>query len=362
MARKLHNLSGGLIAFPAEITLKSVRRFGIFLAAAVILLAPFLYLSRASNSAGEKIGVLESALHSGNVPGPGLNAAVTAAGENPENSSEILVSENFEGEKFPVVDYEELGGFYDLHGYPDLMYITDKEAAAGSQSLELIHPQGVISPQWIHRKFPGRDSVFVRFYRKWEKDWVFPVLGAHDVLIFAGKYDSPVSTDLSLYLDLPQGPTIRNGKDNWDLSGQPELVLKSSFQGQGLDFGTGKEVISHVGFDNYYGLPYNKKEAPILEGGRWYCFEFMVRMNSAPQAKDGTVRLWIDGALITEMTGLTLRNAGHMDIQWDHWMLGPRYGGKEFKTGPPKGQKSWFDELVIATRYIGPSAGMNPGN
>ena len=361
MARKLHNLSGRLIALSAQITLKSVRRLGIFLAGAVLLLAAFLYLSRASNSGGEMFGVPATVPHSGPGSGPGLPGAIPAGEEVPKSDPNVLVSEGFEGGSFPVVDYEKLGGFYDLHGYPEQMFISDKEAAAGSHSLELVHPKGVISPQWIHRKFPGRDSVFVRFYRKWEKDWVFPVLGAHDVLIFAGKYESPVSSDLTLYLDLPQGPTIRNGKDNWDLSGQPELVLKSSFQGQGLDFGTGKEIISHVGFDNYYGLPYNKRDAPALEGGRWYCFEFMARMNSAPQAKDGAVRLWIDGTLITEMTGLTLRDAGHMDIRWDHWMLGPRYGGEGFKTGPPKEQKSWFDELVIGTRYIGPSAVMNQG-
>lgn len=48
------------------------------------------------------------------------------------------------------------------------MHITDKEAAVGRRSLELIHPQGVISPQWFHRRFPGQDTVYVRFYRMWE--------------------------------------------------------------------------------------------------------------------------------------------------------------------------------------------------
>ncbi len=82
-------------------------------------------------------------------------------------------------------------------------------------------------------------------------------------------------------------------------------------------------------------------------------------MNSAPDKHDGEVRLWVDGQLVTEMTGLVLRNAGHRDIQWDHWMLGPRYGprfkGKDSPQGPPREQRSWIDGLVVATRYIGPA-------
>ncbi|MBI3845469.1 MAG: hypothetical protein HY292_12615 [Planctomycetes bacterium] len=40
-------------------------------------------------------------------------------------------------------------------------------------------------------------------------------------------------------------------------------------------------------------------------------------------------------------------------VVWDHWMLGPRYGGKDFKTGPPADQKSWIDAIVVAKRRVG---------
>ena len=272
-----------------------------------------------------------------------------------ESNAAVIFAESFESAEIPQVGYEKLGGFYDLKGAPLEMHVTGEEAAVGMHSLELVHPADVTSPAWIHRRFEPQDVVYVRFYRKFERAWVWPPLGAHDTLLFAGAYKAPTSTDLSLYLDVPQGPTQRIDKGGWELTRQPELVLRSALQGPGLDFGLGREITSGEDFKYYYGLPYNKSEAARLEGGRWYCFECMARMNSKPDAKDGEVRLWIDGALVTELTGLTLRNAEHARIGWNHWMLGPRYGGPEFKGGPPAEQKSWIDGLVVAKERIGPA-------
>ncbi len=283
-----------------------------------------------------------------------------------EQDKAVLFAEGFENGRIPTVGYGKVGGFYDLQGHPRLMRITNAEAAVGKHSLELTHPAGVISPQWMHRRFPGTDTIYVRFYRKFARDWVWPPRGAHDTMITAGRYDNPASTDLSLYLDLPQGPSHRTDKGSWDLSRKPELVLKSSFQGPGLDFGFGRPIVSHVGWDNYYSMPYNVRPAPVLEGGRWYCFEYMAKMNSEPDKKDGEIRLWVDGKLITQMGGVTfgkgksegllLRNATHRTIQWDHWMLAPRYGGGGPKGGGPRRtQRSWIDAIVVSRKYIGPA-------
>ncbi len=276
-----------------------------------------------------------------------------------EKDPSVLFAEDFENGALPVAGYGRPGGFYDMQGAPKEMYITDREVAVGKHSLELLHPAGVISPQWFHRSFPGQDTVYVRFYRKFATDWVWPVLGQHDTYLFAGKYNSPAATDLSLYLDISGVNQKWNARDAAAvtvLNQQPVLVLKSSYQGPGLDFGIGKPITSHVGWDNYYILPYNRRPAPVLEAGRWYCFEYMAKMNTAPDKKDGEIRLWVDGNLTTEMTGLLLRDGEHQGIKWDHWMLGPRYGGKAYKEGPPHEQKSWIDDIVVGTRYIGPVA------
>ena len=115
-----------------------------------------------------------------------------------EKDPAIIFAEGFEAGQIPTVDSGKIGGFYDLKGHPKDMHITGNEAAAGGHSLELVQPKGVVSPQWMHRNFPGQDTIYVRFYRKYAQDWVWPPTGAHDTLLFAGRYSSPAATDLTL--------------------------------------------------------------------------------------------------------------------------------------------------------------------
>jgi hypothetical protein len=75
-----------------------------------------------------------------------------------EEHANVLFAEGFEKSEIPTVGYGEVGGFYDLNGYPKQMHVTDREAVVGSHSLELIHPAGVVSPQCsagAQVEFPG---------------------------------------------------------------------------------------------------------------------------------------------------------------------------------------------------------------
>jgi hypothetical protein len=56
-----------------------------------------------------------------------------------------------------------------------------------------------------------------------------------------------------------------------------------------------------------------------------------------------------------EVCGLLLRDAAHSEIKWDRFMFGPRSGGKGYKEGPPREQKSWIDGLVVSQTLCGPS-------
>ena len=89
-----------------------------------------------------------------------------------------------------------------------------------------------LAPRGLSQESPGQTVGLAAKYP-----------GDKGTLIFAGKYDSPAATDLSLYLDLfgvQQRWNSRNTVVDRVLNRQPAMVLKSSFQGQGLDFGIGK--------------------------------------------------------------------------------------------------------------------------
>ena len=48
-----------------------------------------------------------------------------------EKDPAVIFAEGFGSGEIPTVDCEQMGGFFDLHGYPGLMHVTDKEAVVG---------------------------------------------------------------------------------------------------------------------------------------------------------------------------------------------------------------------------------------
>jgi hypothetical protein len=92
----------------------------------------------------------------------------------------------------------------------------------------------------------------------------------------------------------------------------------------------------------------NQGVQPAVEEERWVCYEFMIKLNTVGKA-DGEQRLWIDGRLVIEQTGLEWRNSEELVI---NNLMQPTYT----HTPPAPGtQRSlWLDNIVLARRYIGP--------
>jgi hypothetical protein len=80
----------------------------------------------------------------------------------------------------------------------------------------------------------------------------------------------------------------------------------------------------------------------------------MIQANTAPDKADGKQAMWIDGTLLGEFTGIRWRN--DLDLKVNCFWL-EHYGYDE---GDPtrqywkESQSVWFDDVVIARRYIGP--------
>lgn len=83
------------------------------------------------------------------------------------------------------------------------------------------------------------------------------------------------------------------------------------------------------------------------EAGWWVCVEAYAKLNT-PGQKDGVNRLWIDGRLEAQRTGLDWRgtytghsiNAVFLEAYWNQ--------------GSPVSQTRWLDNFVISTKPIGP--------
>jgi hypothetical protein len=90
--------------------------------------------------------------------------------------------------------------------------------------------------------------------------------------------------------------------------------------------------------------------AAFIETNRWYCVEQYVRLNT-PGRQDGVLRAWVDGRAVFERQGLRLRDTAsiHIDSIWMDVYAGGRAPAASDMT-------VFFDRVVVASSYIGPSA------
>ncbi|MBN1444151.1 MAG: hypothetical protein JXA90_15680, partial [Planctomycetes bacterium] len=108
-----------------------------------------------------------------------------------------------------------------------------------------------------------------------------------------------------------------------------------------------------------WGSVYNGKQTPI-EPGRWYCIEVLLEANSSPEAADGVQAFWVDGELYGRFDGFRWRTTDQLKIN-SFWLLyyNTDQPARHNKDPDPSSRvmEVWFDDIVIATEYIGPVQG-----
>lgn len=119
----------------------------------------------------------------------------------------------------------------------------------------------------------------------------------------------------------------------------------------------------------YYGRNFLSDLNLPMKPGTWQCVEFMIKMNSAPSAHDGGLAVWVDGVLKADFhAGSPL---GYTDSlgNWHFAANGAPFGGFQWRDTLSYGI-NWFkiqnydddgsannvlyDDLILATEYIGP--------
>ena len=86
--------------------------------------------------------------------------------------------------------------------------------------------------------------------------------------------------------------------------------------------------------------------------GVWYCYELMLKANTIGK-NDGEVAWWIDGQLKGRIPDLFLRSIDSLKIDFAALRL-------HAISNTTRVNKKWYDNVVIATQYIGPMASASP--
>ncbi len=131
----------------------------------------------------------------------------------------------------------------------------------------------------------------------------------------------------------------------------------------------------------YWGNGIRSDSPAIVPKGRWQCVEVMLKLNSTPDKADGELALWLDGkptyrigrgSLRGPWTGMGFetKNAGEpfegfrwrksadlkLNFFWLLHYVTESAARQNNVVSPQAVNRVWFDDIVVATEYVGPKA------
>lgn len=202
---------------------------------------------------------------------------------------------------------------------------------------------------------PGADTVFVRFYARFSPDYQYC---HHFVWLGANQRTNKWSAFGKAGLK-PDGTYFSSGMEPWFAWGKNPPPGEVSLYSYFLDMERDRKMNKYWGNTFFPPGPGKGQAAgsqrviPSLDA--WQCWEFMIQANHTTGEPDGKQAMWIDGKLAGEFVGIRWRNDPELRINC-LWL--EHYGYDESDPTKEYGKESqsvWFDDVVVATKYIGPS-------
>ncbi|MBM4037157.1 MAG: hypothetical protein FJ290_01470 [Planctomycetes bacterium] len=250
---------------------------------------------------------------------------------------------------------------------PQVVFVEDFETGSVQEIAarwgDVLHPANMDLPEDIHASSPGRRSLHIsknghlythtkgvdrlhaRFYVKFH-----PRTGyvGHFVNLIADRVPTPWPRGGAG--KKPAGDQgFSTGIEPWGKGGEvpPPGVWH---------FYTYWHEMKPDGWRHFWGNHFDAPQDPV-QPGRWYCVEAMVKCNSTPEATDGEQAFWVDGKLIGYFKGIRWRTSDKLKIN-TFWLS---YYVPEQAAKPDRVYEVWFDDVVLATEYVGPVQGKPKG-
>lgn len=215
----------------------------------------------------------------------------------------------------------------------------------GARSVRLRMPStGAEVSNALIQSIPDSDTVFLRVYTRFASNYT-GLNSAHNGLRISGRYAGPGN--------IPNGVTSGPLAELQNVgNGSPgNLHAYVYYPEQDDSFGAGwfptGATSNDSGPDGGFGDDFVARPNVEPTRGVWICHEFMLKLNT-PGQRDGRLAAWQDGELIADWQNLRFRDS--TAIKLDEIQL--ENGGQ----GSTQINDKWYDNVVVATEYIGPKA------
>lgn len=232
---------------------------------------------------------------------------------------------------------------------------------------------------------PGQDRLFVRFYTRFAPDCGF----CHHFVRIRAMID-PLPYPLGQISKQPSHRWCGTDIEPLRVSQFGGLAVPTSPPGMWALSSYWPEMRSWQGSGgtSFYPDLFEPQKRVAVARGRWICVEVMVKMNSSPDKSDGAQAAWIDGELVSYLGPRTVNGYWRRDkyilddekgepfegfrwrkdmpLKWNRLWLLHYVSERSFKKSdayaaehpdaPINTQTAavWFDDIVVATEYIGP--------
>jgi hypothetical protein len=297
-----------------------------------IAVVSFTAVVRAANSNAPVNLAARKELPEGN----GL-AAGSVADAKLRSQTDVFFADDFES--------GSLGAGWDETGNKEgrvLSFVDPGTAELGRRCLRVEAHLGRDTGGGLTKWFEPADTVFIRFYTKFDAacDYVhhFVTLRANRSLRGGEKWSGFGGAGLKPGGDERFSTAIEPWGD-WGRNPPPGRWNFYSYWHEMKPSPDGK----------YWGNSFAVPEGPVIRRGQWICVEFMLKHNT-PGQPDGEQAFWIDGRLLGHWKGINWRKtvqlkANALTVEsyiTDRWTKNPV-------------NVVFFDNVVIARRYIGPA-------
>ena len=281
----------------------------------------------------------------------------------------VLVAEDFENS-----DLRDLARRWeqmqDPHGRVMALTHDVPPASSGRTSLRVLATLGENDGGHLYRRLPREvDQAFLRFYVKFAKEAEY----IHH-FVHLGGYRPSTQWPQGGAGERPNGaervtvgiePTGQNGR--YPAPGVWNLYCYWNEMKISAD-------------EKYWGNGLTGPKPAIIPRDRWQCVEVMLKLNSAPDKRDGELAFWIDGKLQgwfrqgaprspwsgmgfqllaqggEPFEGFRWRTSNDLRINfvWLMHYVTENAARQNNVAHPNPINRVWFDDVVVATKYVGP--------
>jgi hypothetical protein len=214
--------------------------------------------------------------------------------------------------------------------------------ARGSRSARAqLDKTGYEDVSLVKRLQPGHDELFMRHYVRYGLDYGFHGHGGSGFMADAGKgafKGAGKAPDGDKFFWATLEPIGGRGRA-WK---PPGALIFYAYWWQMKPDGRG----------NHWGNWFEPRPAQVPALGTWLCVEWRVKANTAGR-EDGELDCWIDGIQRGEFRGINWRSDERLklnQVSLSQWLEPGSYDG----SGGGTTRTVWYDDIVVATRYIGP--------